>query len=235
MTRLNYRCPHCRKREEIDSEKVGSVNTCSACGKPYLPEVPVARLLQQRDDGQWAAVASASAASERSPGETTMRTVHPGMFRARPFRYAVLVLTFIVGLVGMLYFAVPVEGSAVDRWWRPMTIVLSIVFAIIAVASLGSWIHWFVSTKFEALTITNERTIWSRGILDRETSEVQHDDVRNIQVKQSLVDRILGVGRLAISSAGQDEMEIDIRDVPQPDDIAETVRTYQARMQGRGD
>jgi hypothetical protein len=71
--------------------------------------------------------------------------------------------------------------------------------------------------------------------LDRETSEVQHDDIRNIQVKKSLSDRILGIGRIAISSAGQDDMEIDIRGVPHPDGVADTVRSCQARMQGRGD
>jgi membrane protein YdbS with pleckstrin-like domain len=234
MTKLSYRCPHCRKREEVDRERVGSVNTCSECGKPYMPEVPIAHLMQQRDDGQWA-VASAARTSEKSPGETTMRTVHPAMFRARPFRYLLLILGFIFGLVGVFYFAMPGQGSAVDTWWRPITIVLSIVCAIVALASLISWTYWFVHTRFESLTITNERSVWSRGVFDRESSEVQHDDVRNIQVKQTLLDRILGVGRLGISSAGQDDMEIDIRDVTDPDDVAETIRTYQARMEGRGD
>ena len=65
--------------------------------------------------------------------------------------------------------------------------------------------------------------------------EVQHADVRNIQIKQTFIDRILGVGRIAISSAGQDEMEIDMRDVPDPSHVGDTVRSCQARMQGRGD
>ncbi len=231
---LSYRCPHCRKRDEVDGENVGRVNMCSACGKPYMPEAPIAPLMQQSEDGQWT-VASAAMTSERSPSETTIRIVHPAMFRARPVQYAVLILGFFIGLVGMLYFAAPGEGSLGDPSWRPVTIVLSIVFAIVSLASLISWAYWFVSSRFESLTITNERTIWTRGMLDRETSEVQHDDVRNIQVKQTLIDRIFGVGRLAISSAGQDEMEIDVRDIPAPDGVAETVRTYQARMQGRGD
>ena len=235
MTHLNYRCPHCRQRVEVESEKVGSVNVCSACEKPFQPEVPVARLMRQREDGQWAVPSETAATAQPSPGETTVETIHPAMFRARPIKYLLLIVMIIVGLVGMIYFGVPTEGSAVDKWWRPITLILSVVFGVLVITSLGTFVHWFVNVRFQSLTITDERSIWSRGVFDRETSEVQHDDVRNIQVKQSFLDRILGVGRIAISSAGQDEMEIDIRDVPDPDQVAETVRTYQARMQGRGD
>ena len=96
--------------------------------------------------------------------------------------------------------------------------------AATALGSPNSMVHWFFDARFQTMTITVERTIWARGIFKRETSEVQHDDVRNIQVKQTFVDRILGVGRIAISSAGQDEMKIDVRDVPRPDKIADRER-----------
>ncbi len=109
------------------------------------------------------------------------------------------------------------------------------MFGIIAVGSLVSLGLWLLQTRFESLTITNERTIWAQGVFDRETSEVQHDDVRNIQMQQSLIDRILGVGRIAISSAGQDDMEIDIRGIPKPNQVADTVRSCQARMLDQGD
>jgi uncharacterized membrane protein YdbT with pleckstrin-like domain len=191
-------------------------------------------MMVERADGGWA-VAGTTTPGQQSPGEKTVMTVHPAMFRARPLKYVGLIAGIIIGLAGMLYFGVPVEGSAVDKWWRPITLLLSIVFGIFAGASLISMIYWFVRTRNDSLTITDERTVWSRGILDRETSEVQHDDIRNIQIKQTFIDRILGVGRVAISSAGQDEMEIDIRDVPAPSQVADTVRSYQARMQGRDD
>ncbi len=135
------------------------------------------------------------------------------MFRARPFKCLLLIAVIIVGIAGMLYFAVPIEGSAIDKWWRPITLIISVMLGVTALGSLISMVHWFFDARFQTMTITDERTIWVRGIFERETSEVQHDDVRNIQVKQTFVDRILGVGRIAISSAGQDELEIDVRDV----------------------
>lgn len=234
MSKLMYRCPHCQERVEVAIEKMGGVNECPACGRPFQPEVPVARMMVERADGVWA-VAGTTMPGQQSLGEKTIMTVHPAMFRARPVTYLSLIIGIIIGLAGMLYFGVPVEGSPIDKWWRPITLVLSILFGVFAVVSLLSMIYWFVRVRNDSLTITDERTVWARGIFDRETSEVQHDDIRNIQIKQSFLDRILGVGRVAISSAGQDEMEIDIRDVPDPSGVADTVRSYQARMQGRGD
>ena len=135
----------------------------------------------------------------------------------------------------MIIFGGAIQNTGVEQWWRPITLSLGVVFGIIAVGSLVSLGLWLLQTRFESLTITNERTIWARGVFDRETSEVQHDDVRNIQMQQSLIDRILGVGRIAISSAGQDDMEIDIRGIPKPNQVADTVRSCQARMLDQGD
>jgi uncharacterized membrane protein YdbT with pleckstrin-like domain len=194
----------------------------------------VGRILQQRDDGEWA-VSGATALAQPSIGEKKVVTVHPAMFRANPLRYLVMVVLFVIGLAGMLIFAIPMQNSALENLWRPLTIVIAIVFALLAAVSLLSMLYWLMRTRFEALTITSERTIWARGILDRETSEVQHDDVRNIQMRQTFADRILGVGRIAISSAGQDDMEIDIRGVPNPSRVADTIRSCQARMTGRTD
>jgi uncharacterized membrane protein YdbT with pleckstrin-like domain len=191
-------------------------------------------MVHQRPDGRWV-VAYETTPGKPSPSEKSIMAVHPAMFRTRPLKYLALVLAVIIGFAGMLYFGVPREGSAVDNWWRPITVVLSVVFAILAAASLLSLIIWLLGTRFESLNVTCERSVWSRGVFDRDTSEIQHDDIRNIQIKQSFIDRILGVGRIAISSAGQDDMEIDIQGVPGPSRVADTVRSYQARMQGRDD
>jgi len=234
MTDLVYLCPHCQGRAEVAREMIGQVIPCPNCTRPFRPEVPLGKMMHQRTDGEWS-VAADGGASQRSSGEKTIMTVHPAMFRTNPFKYLAMLLAFIVGLTGMLVFAAPMKVGGIDQWWRPLTLGASIVFGIFAAASLISMILWLLRTRFESLTITNERTIWARGILDRETSEVQHDDIRNIQIKENFIDRILGVGRIAISSAGQDDMEIDVHGVPRPTAVGDTVRSCQARMHGHAD
>ncbi len=69
------------------------------------------------------------------------------------------------------------------------------------------------------LTVTTLRTSLRRGILSKRTSEVRHADVRNVRVTQGILDRMLGVGRLEISSAGQADMEISVSGIANPEGI----------------
>lgn len=234
MTLLNYRCPNCQQRAEVQSEQVGQIQICAACSHPYQPEVPTGRLLTQRDDGRWAAAGDRLAGGP-SANEVTLVMVRPAMFRARPLRYIGLIGGIIIGLAGLIYFGAQGDNSAISSWPRPVALVCGVLFGLLSLSSLAYMVYWLISVRNDTLQITNERTIWERGILDRATSEVQHDDVRNIQIKQTFLERILGVGNIAISSAGQDEMEIEIHAIPDPDAVADKVRACQARMEGRDD
>jgi membrane protein YdbS with pleckstrin-like domain len=234
MTQLMYQCPHCQKPNEVALGTVGEVVECSECKRPFQPEIPLAKMLRQTAEGKWT-VAGESIAGQRSSAEKSILTVRPAMFRVNPLSYSAMVIVFILGVAGTIIFGGPIHGLGLERWFRPITLIISVVCAVFAAASLISIFYWFLKTRFESLKITDERTIWERGILDRETSEVQHDDVRNIQMKRSFVDRIFGVGRIAISSAGQDDMEIDIRGVPHPNRVADTIRSCQARLLNRDD
>ena len=59
------------------------------------------------------------------------------------------------------------------------------------------------------------------------TNEVQHDDVRNIKSERNLLERLFNYGDIALSSSGQDDMEIVVHDVPDPDGIIEIIRQHQ--------
>ena len=87
---------------------------------------------------------------------------------------------------------------------------------------------WFIYSRFTALTLTDIRSIYRRGIVARRTSEVRHNDVRNLQMHQDISDRLFGVGRISISSAGQDDVEIEARGMPHPSQIVKLIRDYQS-------
>jgi uncharacterized membrane protein YdbT with pleckstrin-like domain len=53
----------------------------------------------------------------------------------------------------------------------------------------------------------------------RNTSEVQHHDVFNIQIDQSLFERLLRIGEIGISSSGQDDLGIVASRFPSPESI----------------
>ena len=75
---------------------------------------------------------------------------------------------------------------------------------------------WYLKVKGSTLIVTNVRSTYRTGILAKKTNEVRHKDVRNIQVKQSALQRIFNVGTVAISSAGQSNVEILATGIPGP-------------------
>ena len=53
-----------------------------------------------------------------------------------------------------------------------------------------------------------------------------HDNIRNIAVKQSFIDRVFNVGKLEIFSSGQSGVEITMKDVKDPHGVRETIDKY---------
>ena len=78
---------------------------------------------------------------------------------------------------------------------------------------------WYLRAKSTELTVTNRRTRLHRGWLSRSITEVWHRDVRNVQLTQSLFQRIFDTGRLGISSSAQSSIEIDVGGMRNPDKI----------------
>ena len=90
---------------------------------------------------------------------------------------------------------------------NPIGFICSVI--LIAAFGLGLVILfvWWLKCKTRTITITNKRTTVREGLISKNTSEILHSHIRNIQVIQGVLDRIFGVGTLAISSAAQSDME----------------------------
>jgi hypothetical protein len=99
------------------------------------------------------------------------------------------------------------------------------LLCLVVVGLILYFIEW-VRCRATRLVITSERTTLHTGILSRQTNEVRHSDLRNVQVRQGAVDRMLGVGALELSSAGQSNVEIQVTGIPDPQGIAELIRQY---------
>jgi len=80
-----------------------------------------------------------------------------------------------------------------ERSWgqRELWIVL-----LVAAFGLGLLIllYWYIKTRATALTVTEHELLYEKGILSKERLAVSLRHVRAIQVNQSFVNRILGVG-----------------------------------------
>ena len=156
--------------------------------------------------------------------EQKVLAVRPALFRAKPFSTAGLLLLPLAVLAGM-YFG----GVNLSQTWAWATLVGLLAASILIIGV------WYVSHSVaKSLLITNKRTVERRGLLSRSSDEVLHDHVRNINVKQSFIERVFNVGAIGIASAGQSGTEIEMNDLPNPDYIKEVIDAYRDALGSDG-
>lgn len=185
-------------------------------GAPNQAASGAAAPAERREAG--APPAGAPLPAEHGP-ERRICIVRPAMFRAHPFKYLLIAVLFLGGLAGVVtsFIAEPSTTNQILRW----------AGGLVALAAAVWWTTWWLSaTVAIRLEITNKRTIRHEGIVRRSSTEVLHDHVRSVDIDQSVVQRILNTGFIGIDSAGQDDIEIRIQDVPTPYRIKSIIDRY---------
>lgn len=219
-------CDRCDKPFEIRDARPGTKVACPACG-----DIKIVPDLVDRNFGGAGVVAVAVEGS--SPGskartdalgippdtgpEQRAVLLRPAMFRAKPLTVSLLWLALVGGLIG---------GVALLVGSNPVGFGLLAVAAIAAIVLAG----WYFFTFENRLEITNKRIIATRGIFSRATSEVPHEKIQNIQVTQTFTQRIMKIGTVGISSAGQSDIEIVFPNAPNPYRIREIIDAYRNAM-----
>lgn len=199
-------CDACLARFQVPDEAAGTTVFCPKCGaKNGVPADPGPA------NAPSASSAPSASAVGGAAGEQVLLRVTPSMFRARPFTFLGLLLLALGGLAGGVYLFM----ESRQTW------------AIVCLAaSLLGWIPlaiWRVAKMATSLEITNKRTICYRGLLSKKSSEVRHNDIKNLQIDQTFLNRIMRVGAIGISSSGQDEIEIHVTDIPSPYRVREII------------
>lgn len=218
-----YKCPRCDDNVAVESHLCGDSVACPACGSKFVPEPPRAEPMQVETERANEDISEANVVDRTADDETIIHQVHQAMFRRNPFWFLLLSTVFVGCLVlsGVIWFWPADQG----RWESATS--LGLVLLLIALVFGAMLLVWWVRTRSMTLTVTNKRTRLREGILAKQTTEVQHDDVRNLQIDQSAVQRLLSVGDLAISSSGQDDLEVVAKGIPSPGEIAALIRKRQ--------
>ncbi len=204
---ITTKCDNCDKPIEAPDDQAGKKIKCPACGDVnVLPGKPASSPDR----------AAAKGFPPAGGPEQTIIRARPEMFRSKPGLFLLHVLALIAAVAGVGYFTFSGQKSGGGQ----------IGFGIVGVIALVSFLVWKIKTMGTALEITTRRSIERVGLLSKFTSEILHDDVRNIQITQSFRERLLGVGSIGISSAAQNEVEIVAKHVRNPDRIREVIDAY---------
>lgn len=112
---------------------------------------------------------------------------------------------------------------------RPIEFIVTCLLCLVLVG-IVMFFFWWLKCKGTTLTVTSDRTRLRKGILSKSITEVWHQDVRNVQLNQSFWQRILGVGTIGVSSAGQSGLEISVAGIPDPDRVKELIDRHRRRI-----
>lgn len=132
-------------------------------------------------------------------------------------------------------------------WWHFMgSLILIAIFTIggvlalafphgepaisVLLFALAGFLFLMVSLarRYTSWSLTSDRLIERSGLLTRHRREMELADVRSIEVDRSLMQRMLGLGNVAIASAASADFMIRLWDIPDPERMAEILR--QARL-----
>jgi hypothetical protein len=208
---IEIECDKCERAFQVDDSEAGGKVECPMCGDVNrVPETAAARPVP-------AAVRRADARPSADEAEKEIRVVRPAMFRAHPFRFLLILALIAGGVVG------GIAGLRMDKPWLGWLSLAPVVFGLLW---LAKW--WITAHLWIKISITNKRTIRHEGIIRRHSTEVLHDHVRSVDIKQNFMQRIMKVGYIGIDSAGQDDIEIEIRDIPGPYEIKKLIDRYRS-------
>ena len=212
---IQFNCDNCEMLIELDDDMAGTKHECLNCGDiNRVPTPDAVEPVPESSNGPVDRAAKAGYPADFGP-ETKIFKVRRCWFRSRPIRFSVAVLVIIASIVGMLW------AQLGDR-----TVAWNALFAPLTVGGIGFIVWWWLDRLSTSFEITTKRTIMHRGFFSKSSSEVVHDNIRNIQIDQTFLQRLTNVGRVGISSSGQDGVEIQVNHLANPNKLREVIDLY---------
>ena len=140
---------------------------------------------------------------------------NPKMLRNRPFLAFSIIILNIAGLIA----AVRLDQQSIQ--------IIGLVLFLVTVMTL---LIWYLKIKSTQVNVTNNEILVERGLLRKNRKELVIDKVRTVEVDQDFIERILGVGKIKVFTAG-DLPEIEVEGLPEPNKIREFVKQNQKRSE----
>lgn len=104
----------------------------------------------------------------------------------------------------------------------PFTTVLSVILIPVGIGIL-ILLWMYIQTKMDKLTIKSTEIVHAHGLFSKSYTEVAMSSVRTVRVSQSLLQRMLNAGDIAIYTAG-DNPEFTVKGLPNPGEIRDLIK-----------
>jgi uncharacterized membrane protein YdbT with pleckstrin-like domain len=146
------------------------------------------------------------------PGEEVFFHGHPSWRSMLAFYARGLIAAVLGGVIAGL--VTRAASGSVETGW---------VGAAVAVIFVVVLLWGFIRRLATTYTITNRRLTIDIGLLSREMHETRLERVQNVNSRQRLLERLLGVGTVDFDTAGGAAYDFKFRGVDNPRKIVRTV------------
>lgn len=85
---------------------------------------------------------------------------------------------------------------------------------------------WYLKCKSTQLSFVGNDLVLETGLLSKSHTELNVKSIRTVKVYQSFSDRIFGVGKISLFTAG-DAPEISVAGLPRPNDLRDLIKSHQ--------
>lgn len=197
---MKTECTNCKTPHEVDSSLVGQKMTCSACWKEF--EIKNANLFPCPDCyaliSKRAAVCPKCGAPLHSVVHTEQKNDISSERSLEIYHPSVL-----------NYF-----------WW-----ILLGIFTIPFIVGIFILLYVLIEIKFTFYELTTHRVIVRRGWIAKNQDEIWIKDMRGANYKQSIWQRICGIGNVMIGTAASAGAEIIIIGVSRPAEMIKKINS----------
>ena len=91
---------------------------------------------------------------------------------------------------------------------HPLGFILALLLVPVVVGAVILLI-WYLKTRSTVVEVDDRDLILVQGFLSKDRTEIGLENIRSIKVHQSVFDRMFGVGKISVFTAG-DEAEIKV-------------------------
>ncbi len=102
----------------------------------------------------------------------------------------------------LVCFALAISALTIHPLDAGLRAAVVLTVAALAVVGIFFALHTALLRWGTEIGVTNRRVIYKRGVISRETAEMNMDKVETVLVEQSLLGRLLGFGAISIKGSG---------------------------------
>lgn len=125
------------------------------------------------------------------------RVLQPGeqVRHISPIHWIVYWPGVAVGLLAMVAYFLS-ETQRLTGFWKYTAYALALVAVVLLIQQ---WLQWWITE----IAVTNRRVIYKKGLIRRQTNEMNMDKVESVKIDQSIIGRMLDYGNVTILGTGE--------------------------------